>query len=127
MVDGPEIAYEPNAPNQAGRQRPKEAGMIFVAGISFKTAPVALREQLAVAPSRLIETAARLKEKGGLSEITLLCTCNRVELYGVADQAGGCHSLRLCSHRRGGGAASIFGRQRAGFDGAGGNGNHRPD
>jgi glutamyl-tRNA reductase len=89
MVDGPEIAYEPNAPNQAGRQRPKEAGMIFVAGISFKTAPVALREQLAVAPSRLIETAARLKEKGGLSEITLLCTCNRVELYGVADQAGG--------------------------------------
>lgn len=63
--------------------------MIFVAGISFKTAPVALREQLAVTPSRLIETATRLKEQGGLSELALVSTCNRVELYGVADQAGG--------------------------------------
>ncbi len=63
--------------------------MMFVAGISFKTAPVALREQLAVIPSRLIETAARLKLEGGLSELTLLSTCNRVELYGVADQSEG--------------------------------------
>jgi glutamyl-tRNA reductase len=60
--------------------------MIFVAGMSFKTAPVAVREQLAVIPSRLIETAARLKERGGLSELVLLSTCNRVELYGVADE-----------------------------------------
>src|ERR1017187_9354082 len=63
--------------------------MMFVAGISFKTAPVALREQLAVTPSRLIETATRLKEQGGLSELALVCTCNRVELYGVADRAEG--------------------------------------
>jgi glutamyl-tRNA reductase len=63
--------------------------MMFVAGISFKTAPVALREQLAVTPSSLIETATRLKVEGGLSELTLVSTCNRVELYGVADQAGG--------------------------------------
>jgi glutamyl-tRNA reductase len=67
--------------------------MMFVAGISFKTAPVALREQLAVAPSRLIETATRLKEQGGLSELALLCTCNRVELYGVADHAEGLADL----------------------------------
>ncbi|MGA2555410.1 MAG: glutamyl-tRNA reductase [Verrucomicrobiota bacterium] len=63
--------------------------MMFVAGISFKTAPVALREQLAVTPSRVVETAARLKEEWGLSELVLLCTCNRVELYGVSEQAGG--------------------------------------
>jgi glutamyl-tRNA reductase len=63
--------------------------MMFVAGISFKTAPVALREQLAVTPSRLIETATRLKEQGGLSELALLSTCNRVELYGAAGQADG--------------------------------------
>ena len=44
---------------------------MFVAGISFKTAPVALREQLAVTPSRLVETATRLKEQGGLSELAL--------------------------------------------------------
>jgi glutamyl-tRNA reductase len=63
--------------------------MMFVAGISFKTAPVALREQLAVTPSRLIETATRLKLQGGLSELALVSTCNRVELYGVADRAEG--------------------------------------
>jgi glutamyl-tRNA reductase len=67
--------------------------MMFVAGISFKTAPVALREQLAVIPSRLIETATRLKEQGGLSELVLLSTCNRVELYGVADHAEGLADL----------------------------------
>jgi glutamyl-tRNA reductase len=83
------MAYERDANFYAGRARRKEARMIFVAGISFKTAPVALREQLAVAPSRLVETATRLKEQGGLSELVLLCTCNRVELYGVAGQAEG--------------------------------------
>jgi glutamyl-tRNA reductase len=67
--------------------------MMFVAGISFKTAPVALREQLAVTPSSLIETATRLKEQGGLSELALLSTCNRVELYGAADQAEGLAEL----------------------------------
>lgn len=63
--------------------------IMFVAGISFKSAPVALREQLAVTPSRLIETAARLKSLGGLSEIVLLSTCNRVEIYGAAPSAEG--------------------------------------
>jgi hypothetical protein len=37
---------------------------MFVAGISFKTAPVALREQLAVTPSRLIETAGAPQRAG---------------------------------------------------------------
>lgn len=38
-------------------------------------------------------TATRLKEQGGLSELVLLSTCNRVELYGVADHAGGLPEL----------------------------------
>ncbi|MGO8701543.1 MAG: glutamyl-tRNA reductase [Limisphaerales bacterium] len=62
---------------------------LFVAGISFRTAPVALREQLAVIPSRVIEAAKRLKELGGLSEVALVSTCNRVELYGVSPHPGG--------------------------------------
>ena len=67
--------------------------MIFAVGLSFKTAPVALREQLAIIPSRQIETAARLKREGGLSELVLVSTCNRVELYGVADHAEGLFDL----------------------------------
>jgi glutamyl-tRNA reductase len=92
-VNNSEISYDKNAKSQARRVGRKEAGMMFVAGISFKTAPVALREQLAVAPSRLLETAARLKLQGGLSEIVLICTCNRVELYGVAGSAEGLDGL----------------------------------
>ncbi len=67
--------------------------MMFAAGISFKTAPVALRELLAVTPSRLIETANRLKVLGGLSELVLLSTCNRVELYGAAERVDGVAQL----------------------------------
>ena len=55
----------------------------FVAGLSFKTAPVDLREQVAVAPSKLHCTACKLKVNGALNEVVLLSTCNRVEVYGV--------------------------------------------
>src|SRR5581483_3194573 len=56
---------------------------LFVAGLSYKTAPVELREKLAVHPSRLRCYGCRLKLAGGLSEVVLLSTCNRVEIYGV--------------------------------------------
>jgi glutamyl-tRNA reductase len=62
---------------------------VFVAGLSYKTAPVALREQLAVAPSKLGCHGCRLKVVAGLDEVVLLSTCNRVEVYGVAPTVNG--------------------------------------
>jgi glutamyl-tRNA reductase len=62
---------------------------LFVAGISYKTAPVAVREKLAVHPTRLKCQGCRLKIGGGLSEVVLLSTCNRVEIYGVASKVNG--------------------------------------
>ena len=56
---------------------------IFVAGLSYKTTPVEVRERLAVARSRLPCCGCRLKLRGNLSEVVLLSTCNRVEIYGV--------------------------------------------
>jgi glutamyl-tRNA reductase len=56
---------------------------IFVAGLSYKTTPVEVREQLAVHRSRLPCSGCRLKLQGNLSEVVLLSTCNRVEIYGV--------------------------------------------
>jgi len=56
---------------------------IFVAGLSYKTAPVELREKLAVHPTRLSCHGCRLKLAGELSEVVLVSTCNRVEIYGV--------------------------------------------
>lgn len=57
---------------------------LFVAGISYKTAPVALREKLAVHASQLQCHGCSLKLRGGLSEVVVVSTCNRVEIYGVS-------------------------------------------
>lgn len=56
---------------------------LFAAGISHKTAPVEVRERLAVESSELVELARTLKISGELDELVLLSTCNRVEIYGV--------------------------------------------
>jgi glutamyl-tRNA reductase len=62
---------------------------LFVAGISYKTAPVQVRERLAVTPSKLVCQRCRLKLCGGLDEVVVLSTCNRVEIYGVAARLPG--------------------------------------
>src|SRR5437899_7447141 len=62
---------------------------LFAAGISHKTAPVELREQLAVKQSAIVDLAFVLKCFGHLDEIVLLSTCNRVEIYGTTRQATG--------------------------------------
>ncbi|MGH7970664.1 MAG: glutamyl-tRNA reductase, partial [Limisphaerales bacterium] len=58
---------------------------LFVAGLSYKTAPVEVREKLAAPSSRSRCCACRLQLAGNLSELVLVSTCNRVEIYGVAD------------------------------------------
>jgi len=62
---------------------------LFAAGISHKTAPVELREQLAVKQSEIVDLAFVLKCFGHLDEIVLLSTCNRVEIYGTTRHATG--------------------------------------
>lgn len=59
---------------------------LFATGISFKTAPVELRERLAVIPTRLAAAGCKLKIHGGLSEVVVVSTCNRIEVYGVASR-----------------------------------------
>src|SRR5207249_10921728 len=56
-------------------------------GVSHKTAPVEVREQLAVKQSAIVDLAFVLKCFGHLDEIVLLSTCNRVEIYGTTRQA----------------------------------------
>ena len=56
---------------------------LFVAGLSYKTAPVEVREKLAISAPHFRCCSCRLKLVGNLSELVLVSTCNRVELYGV--------------------------------------------
>jgi len=76
--------------------------VIVVVGLNHETAPVAVREALAFPKERLAEALALLREQTGLGEAMILSTCNRVEVYGVAEVPGEARSAafgRLGTHR----------------------------
>ena len=58
----------------------------FVAGVNYRTAPVEVRERMAVAHHDREEVSRLLQLKAGLSEVVVLWTCNRVEIYGVTSR-----------------------------------------
>ena len=62
---------------------------ISLIGLSYKTAPIAIREQLscvvADVPSAALTATSRFE---GLREVVVLSTCNRVELYAAFENAG---------------------------------------
>lgn len=60
------------------------APVLFLLGASHRTASLAVREKLSLDETRATALAARLRAMPGVKEFTLLNTCNRVELYGVA-------------------------------------------
>ena len=75
---------------------------LFVAGLNHRVAPVALREQLAVDEDKLRELIRNVQATGVTHETVLISTCNRVEVYGVADAPGEARAAifrRLCQHR----------------------------
>ncbi|NOQ84294.1 MAG: glutamyl-tRNA reductase [Myxococcales bacterium] len=55
-----------------------------VVGLSHRTAPVEVRERLAVAPNRLEQELREIAANGRLDEALLISTCNRVELYATS-------------------------------------------
>lgn len=66
--------------------------VLFLLGASHHTAPLSVREKIALDETRSAALAARLQQTPGLQEFTLVNTCNRVELYGVAaDQSALAH------------------------------------
>jgi glutamyl-tRNA reductase len=57
---------------------------LFVVGLSHHTAPIAVRERLAVATEAVGSELRELLQAGPIAEGILLSTCNRVELYAAA-------------------------------------------
>lgn len=58
--------------------------LVFV-GLNHRTAPIELRDRLAIVPTRLQTALAEAAGRPGLSEVVLLSTCNRAEVWTVAD------------------------------------------
>ena len=59
---------------------------LVVVGISHKTAPVEVREKFSFAQKKTVEVNRILKENVSLKENLILSTCNRMEIYAVADR-----------------------------------------
>jgi glutamyl-tRNA reductase len=57
---------------------------LFVVGISWRTAPVAVREKLAFREEEVVSVLRALTAELPVAEALLISTCNRVEVYGVA-------------------------------------------
>src|SRR3989442_2571583 len=75
---------------------------LFVAGLSHRNAPVELREQLAGDEDKRGALLRDIAGMGILREALILSTCNRVEVYAVADVPGEARTAtfrQLCRHR----------------------------
>lgn len=58
--------------------------MSFLAlGINHRTASLDVRERVAFAPEKMIDALQQARDTVGLSEVVILSTCNRTEIYGV--------------------------------------------
>jgi glutamyl-tRNA reductase len=59
-----------------------------ILGINHKTAPVALREKVAFSEDRLIAALRTLRQENGVTEVVILSTCNRTEVYWSGSASG---------------------------------------
>ena len=58
---------------------------LIVIGASHKSAPLELLEQVSLSPEEIERYLVKLKSEASLSEIVLLSTCNRTEIYARAE------------------------------------------
>ena len=60
---------------------------VVVIGLSHRTAPVEIRDGVAVLPQRLQAVLNRIHGLEAVPECAMLSTCNRTEVYLVTDRA----------------------------------------
>jgi glutamyl-tRNA reductase len=63
----------------------KQSGSLLLLGVNHTTAPIDVRERLAIPISRLADATRTLAHQPGIREAMILSTCNRVELLTVQD------------------------------------------
>jgi glutamyl-tRNA reductase len=71
----------------------------YTAGINYKKSDAAIRGEFAVGPDQYAALLADAK-RTGLQELFVLSTCNRTEIYGLADNVSTLINL-LCRHTSG--------------------------
>ena len=56
---------------------------IVVVGLSHRTAPVEVREKLSIPDQSITESLKALKAFSDVLEVSILSTCNRLEIYAL--------------------------------------------
>ena len=59
---------------------------LVLVGVNHRTAPLALRERVAIPRGELEETVRSLAAEPGVSECLIVSTCNRVEILAEVEQ-----------------------------------------
>jgi len=85
---------------------------LLVLGINHQTAPVGLRERVAFGSDAMPRALAELRALPSVREVALLSTCNRTELYALADDAGDTLAEWLATHPEGGDLHAYLYRHR---------------
>ena len=68
---------------------------IVVVGLSHRTAPVEVREKLSIPDQSITASLKALKAFSDVLEVSILSTCNRLEIYGlVKDKNIGISSIK---------------------------------
>jgi len=76
-----------------------DTGLFFIAGINYKKTDAGVRGQFAINNDQYVSLTQKAKQ-AGIKEFFVLSTCNRTEIYGVAQSAEALVGL-LCSQTAG--------------------------
>lgn len=61
---------------------------LFTIGISHHTAPIEIREKVAIPRTEYAERVRQLRSLPGIEEVVIVGTCNRTEIYCLSNEAG---------------------------------------
>ena len=81
---------------------------LIVAGVSHATAPIEIREKLALTPREAARVLGRLRRQGLIREGVILSTCNRTEIYAVEEEGDAIAAISSVLAERLGADASGF-------------------
>jgi len=86
IVPPASAAASDTAPVRASDHHASEGTLVLV-GVNHTTAPIEVRERLAIPAARLADATRTLAQQPGIREALILSTCNRVEFITIQDRS----------------------------------------
>ncbi len=80
----------------------------FVLGVTHREAPLDVREQFALEPEEALELQTLMRKLPAIKELLILNTCNRLEVYGIAEDLRATEALAALFCERHGVPKALF-------------------